>query len=178
VEAIRKRRCFSRTPYPAVAKLGYFVGNWSVEGLIAPGPWGKGGKFSWTETTKWMSGMFFVIGHWDFKMPRDLGGDGEEIFIMGHDTDQNMYTFDAFSSQGLHQISRGTFNNDKWTWTSQAIRDGKTVAQKMTMEILSPSSYRLKFEISTDGSTWMTFMEGRATKKRLPARRRQKRLRL
>jgi hypothetical protein len=165
-------------PTPEVTKLGYFVGSWTVRGLIEPGPWGKGGKFSWTDTTRWMPGNFFVVGHWDFQMPRALGGDGEEIFVMGYDTAERVYTFDAFSSQGLHQISRGTFIDNAWIWTSRAIRDGQTVEQKMTMEILSPSSYRLTFEISTDGSTWMTFMKGRAAKKRPTARHPQKRLRL
>jgi hypothetical protein len=99
-------------------------------------------------------------------MPPDLGGDGEEIFIMGFDAGQNIYTFDAFSSQGQHQISRGTVSGDTWIWTSQAPQtDQKTKQQKMTMKILSPASYSLKFELSTDGETWMTFMEGKATKK-------------
>jgi hypothetical protein len=33
------------------------------------------------------------------------------------------------------------------------------------MKILSPTSYSLKFEVSVDGMTWMTFMEGTASKK-------------
>jgi hypothetical protein len=35
----------------------------------------------------------------------------------------------------------------------------------MTMKTLSAASYRLKFEVSMDGATWMTFREGKATKK-------------
>lgn len=49
---------------------------------------------------------------WHSKKPPALGGDGEEIFIMGYDTNPNAYTFDAFSSQGLHQASKGTLT--KW----------------------------------------------------------------
>jgi hypothetical protein len=33
------------------------------------------------------------------------------------------------------------------------------------MKILSPTSFSMKFEVSMDGTTWNTFMEGRATKK-------------
>ena len=126
---------------------------------------GAGGRFSWEETTEWMSGNFFVVGHWDFKMPPELGGDGQEIFLMGYDTNHNVYTFDAFSSQGRHQVSRGTLSGDTWTWTSEATYDGQDLKQKMTMKVLSPTSYRLKFEVSMDGTTWMTFMEGKTTKK-------------
>jgi hypothetical protein len=152
-------------PAPEVAKLGYFVGKWATKGTILPGPWGSGGDFRWTETTEWMSGNFFVVGHWDFQMPDELGGHGEELFVMGYDANRNVYSFDAFSSQGLHQVSKGTLSGDLWTWTSESIQNGKPVQQKMTMEILSPSSYNLKFELSSDGATWMTFMEGKATKK-------------
>ena len=153
-------------PAPEVAKLGYFVGKWTTKGKILPGPWGAGGEFSWAESTEWMSGGFFVVGHWDFQMPAELGGDGEEIFIMGYDTNRRAYSFDAFSSQGLHQVSKGTLTDDTWVWTSESIQNGKPVQQKMTMQVLSPTSYSLKFELSSDGTTWMTFMEGTATKKK------------
>ncbi len=132
-------------PSPEVQKLGYFVGTWTTEGTISPGPWGAGGKFSWTEITEWMSGNFFIVGHWDFKMPPELGGDGKEIFLMGYDTSQNVYTFDAFSSQGRHQVSRGTLSGDTWTWTSEGTYDGQDAKQKMTIKILSPTSYNLKW---------------------------------
>lgn len=152
-------------PGPEVAKLGYFVGKWATKGTILPGPWGAGGEFSWTESTKWMSGQFFVVGHWDFKMPAELGGDGEEIFVMGYDMNQGTYTFDAFSSHGLHQVSSGTLSGGTWLWTSESIQNGKPVQQKMTMQVSSPTAYSLKFEISSDGLAWMTFMEGKAIKK-------------
>jgi hypothetical protein len=152
-------------PAPEVEKLGYFVGKWTTKGTILAGPWGAGGEFSWTENTEWMTGNFFVIGHWDFQMPAELGGGGKEIFIMGYDGNRRAYSFDAFSSQGLHQVSKGTLVDDTWLWISESIQGGKPVQQKMTMQILSPSSYNLKFELSMDGATWMTFMEGKATKK-------------
>jgi hypothetical protein len=153
------------TPSQEIQKLGYFVGKWRTAGTILPGPWGAGGKFSWNETTEWMTGNFFVIGHWDFTMPRDLGGNGEEIFVMGYDARQNHYTFDAFSSQGLHQVSKGTLTGDTWTWRSEAFSGGRTVQQKMTMKIASAKSYQLKFELSTNGTNWTTFMEGEAKRK-------------
>jgi hypothetical protein len=150
-------------PAPEVKKLGYFVGKWITTGTISAGPWGDGGKFSWGEVTAWMAGGFFIVGHWDFKMPRHLGGGGEELFVMGYDTDRAVYTFNAFSSQGLHQVSQGTVSGDRWTWTSQALYDGKKVDQRLTMRILSPNAYTQKFEICIDGA-WITFMDGQTTK--------------
>src|SRR5690349_16740806 len=86
-------------PGPEVKKLDYFVGSWTTEGTVAQGPWGAGGKFSSTDTSEWMSGNFFVVGHGDFKMPPEVGGDGKQTSIMGYDTDENVYTYTAFNSQ-------------------------------------------------------------------------------
>jgi hypothetical protein len=152
-------------PGTEVKKLDYFVGIWTVDGTVAPGPWGAGGKFSSTDTTEWMPGSFFVEGHADFKMPPEVGGEGKAISYMGYDTDENVYTYDEFNSQGRREVSKGTVSGDTWTWTSTANYGGQEIKQKMTMKILSPASYSLKFEISMDGTNWMTFMEGKATKK-------------
>jgi hypothetical protein len=154
-------------PALEIAKLNYFVGRWIVEGTIFPGPWGAGGKFGWTDKTEWMAGKFFVVGHWNFTMPADLGGDGEELFVMGYDARKSVYTFDAFSSQGLHQVSTGILSGDTWIWESEGLQAGQLVKQKMTMKMLSPESYTLKFEISNGSANWATFMEGRATKHQL-----------
>jgi hypothetical protein len=35
---------------------------------------------------------------------------------------------------------------------------------RFTMMILSPTSYTFKFEVSQDGTTWNTVMEGKETK--------------
>jgi Protein of unknown function (DUF1579) len=152
-------------PGPEVKKLEYFVGSWTSEGTIVQGPWGMGGKFSSANTAEWMPGDFFVVGHADFKMPPEVGGDGKAVAFMGYDTNQNVYTYDAFNSLGRRETSTGTVNGDTWTWTSQANYDGQDIKQKMTMKILSPTSYTVKFEVSLDGTNWMTFMDGKATKK-------------
>jgi len=112
-----------------------------------------------------MPGNFFVEGHGDYKMPAELGGDGKAISFMGYDTEQNTYTFNEFNSQGRRENSKGTFLNDTWTWTSSATYDGQEIQQKMTMKVISPTSYSLKFDVSIDGTNWMPFMEGKATKK-------------
>jgi hypothetical protein len=152
-------------PGAEVKKLDYFIGTWSTEGTVAQGPWGAGGKFSSTDTSEWMAGNFFVSGHSDFKMPPEVGGEGKEVSIMGYDTDQNVYTYDGYNSQGRHETSKGSVTGDTWTFTSSANYGGQEIKQKMTMKILTPTSYSMKFEISIDGTTWMTFMEGKATKK-------------
>jgi Protein of unknown function (DUF1579) len=152
-------------PAPEVSQLAYFVGDWIAEGIIEDGPWGAGGEFAWSEATSWMTGGFFIVGHWDFQMPDHLGGGGEELFVMGYDVLQKAYSFTAFSSQGLHLVSRGTLNGNTWTWESEAIHEGRPRQQKMTIEMLSANTYTMKFEICDDGAHWMTFMRGQARRK-------------
>lgn len=152
-------------PGAEVKKLDYFAGTWTTEGTVAPGPWGAGGKFSGTDTSEWMNGNFFLVGHGDFKMPAELGGDGMETSILGYDTDKNVYTRDGFNNGGRHDVSKGTLNGDTWTWTSTAVYGGQEINQKMTIKTLTPTSYNMKFEISMDGTNWTTFMDGKATKK-------------
>ena len=151
-------------PGPEVKKLDLFVGNWTTEGTVSPGPWGQGGKFTGTDTMEWMNGEFFIVGHSSFSMPAELGGDGKETSVMGYDTDQSVYTFDAFNSQGRHEVSKGTVNGDTWNWTSEATYGGQVIKQRMTIKVVSPTSHTMKFEVSTDGTNWMTFMDAKSTK--------------
>lgn len=152
-------------PGAEVKKLDYFVGTWSQDATVSQGPWGAGGKFTSTDTLEWMPGNFFLQGHADFKMPPELGGDGQVVVFIGYDTDENVYTHDSFSSQGQREVSKGTVSSDTWTWTGSHNYGGQEVKKKVTMKVLSPASYTVKLEISIDGTTWMTFMEGKATKK-------------
>ena len=112
-----------------------------------------------------MDGNFFVVGHANFKMPPELGGDGKATSFMGYDTDQNVYTYNEFNSQGRREISKGSLSGDTWTWTSSQNYGGQDIQQKMTIKMLTPTSYSVKFEVSMDGTNWMTFMDAKATKK-------------
>lgn len=152
-------------PGPEVKKLDYFIGTWNSDATIAQGPWGAGGKVTATDTTEWMPGNFFLVTHSDFKMPPEVGGEGKRIDVMGYDTDASTYTSDTFNSQGRRQSSTGTLSGDTWTWNSSANYGGQQIDQKLTIKTLSTTSYTFKFEVSMDGKNWMTFMDGKATKK-------------
>ena len=152
-------------PGPEVKKLEYFVGTWTTEGTVAQGPWGAGGKFTGSATAEWLPGNFFVQSQSEAKMPPEVGGDSKAVMVMGYDTQQNVYTSDRFSGMGQHEVSKGTVSGDTWTWTSSSNYGGMEIQGKMTIKALSPTSYTLKYEISMDGKSWMTFMEGKATKK-------------
>ena len=151
------------TPAPELKKLDFLTGDWTSTGDMKPGPGMPGGKFSYSTHAEWMEGNFFLVEHSDL----DLGamGKGKELAILGYDSDKKVYTYAAFNSMGEAEISTGTVSGDTWTWTSDEHMGGMTMKGRFTMKVLSPTSYNMKFELSQDGTNWMTGMEGTATKK-------------
>jgi hypothetical protein len=148
-------------PGPEHKKLDYFTGNWTCDGEFPSSPMGPGGKMTMGEDAKWMDGGFFVVTNTNFKSASM--GNGTGLAFLGYDADEKKYTYNEFNSMGEATVSKGTVDGDTWTW----IGDMKQPAGKgrFTEKILSPTSYMFKFEMSTDGSTWKNFMDGKCTKK-------------
>ena len=148
-------------PAPELKKLDYFVGVWSVEGDLKAGPMGPGGKTAGTSHEEWMDGNFFLTSRGSFN---GVMGKGTEVAYMGYDSDQKMYTYTAFNSMGEHESALGAIDGDTWTWLADENMGGQKMKGRFTMKILSPTAYTYKFELSPDGSTWSTVMDGKASK--------------
>ncbi len=148
-------------PGPEAKNLSYFVGEWSSEGDMKPTDFGPGGKMTMNEQNERMAGGFFVIRHSTFSSNM---GRGTGLAIMGYDADEKVYTFDEYNSMGETEHSRGAFDGDTWTWTSEPRMGGSVLKGKFTVKVLSPTSYTFKYEMSPDGKSWTTTMEGKATK--------------
>jgi hypothetical protein len=133
-------------PGPEHKKLDYFLGTWSTDGDMKPGPMGPGG--------------FFIVIHSDMKMPM---GTGTGLAVMGYNADQKKYTYHEFNSMGEAEAATGTVDGDTWTWTDENMMNGNVVHGRYTMKILSPTSYTFKYEVSQDGN-WTTVMDGKTTK--------------
>jgi hypothetical protein len=151
-------------PAAELQKLDFMTGQWTAEGTATFGPPGTPAT-KWSETSEatWMDGKYFLVMHSD----TDLGpmGKSKEMAVFGYDSDNKAYTYTAFSSLGEAEKSTGTVNGDTWTWISDERMGGMTMKGRFTMKVLSPTSYTMKFELSQDGTSWMTAMEGKATKK-------------
>jgi len=147
---------------PEQKKLDYFAGNWVMEGDMKPGPMGPGGKMTETESNTWMDGGFFLALKSDFKSSM---GNGTEIAYLGYDPNEKLYTYDSFNSMGEADHSKGTLDGDTWTFNSEEKMGSMTVKGRFVMKIMSPTSYTFKFDMSQDGTNWMTVMDGKATKK-------------
>jgi hypothetical protein len=149
-------------PGPEQQKLNYFVGNWTSEGELKPGPMGPGGKITMNSDDQWMDGGFFVVIHSTFKSAEM--GNGSGIAFMGYDPQEKIYTYDEFNSTGEASHSKGTVAGDTWTWTNDMKMGPQIMKARFTIKIVSSTSYTYKYEMSMDGTTWNLVMDGKATK--------------
>ena len=47
------------------------------------------------------------------------------------------------------ESSKGTLSGDTWTWTSSSNYGGMEIQGKMTIKTVTPTSYTMKYEVST-----------------------------
>ena len=149
-------------PGPELKKLDYFVGHWTSEGDVKPGPMGPGGKFTMEEHTEWMDGGYFVVIHSKYSgggMPSGTG-----TAYMGYDPQEKVYTYDEFNSMGEATHSKGMVDGDTWTWTNDMKMGPQSMKGRFSMKMFSPTSYSYKFEMSPDGTNWTLVMDGKDTK--------------
>lgn len=149
------------SPAPELKKLDFLAGNWNDDADIKSGPMGAGGKMTITDKNDWMPGGFFLELRSTFT---GAMGSGSDVAYMGYDSDEKKFTYDEFSSTGEHEHSTGTVDGDTWTWLADEKVGAQTMKGRYTMKVLSGTSYTFKFELSPDGSTWNTVMDGKATK--------------
>jgi len=152
----------SPKPAPELKKLDYFVGTWNAVGELQPGPMGTGGKFTGTNRVQWMDGGFFLVTQSEFAGSM---GKGTETSYMGWDADTRTYTYDSFNSMGEVDRARGTVDGDTWTWLSETQIGPQSVKARLTQKMRSPNAYDFRFEVSSDGKTWKTVLEGKDTRK-------------
>jgi len=149
-------------PGPELKRLDVFAGTWTLDGTMQPGMMGPGGSMTENEKCEWMEGGFYLVCHSDYKSSM---GNGVGLSIMGYSTDDKAYTYREFNSFGEFDDSRGTLDNDTWTWTSDEKMGSMTMKGRFTIKVTSATSYNFTFEMSQDGTKWSTVMDGKGTKK-------------
>ncbi len=148
-------------PAPELKKLDYFVGTWKTDADMKPSSYGPGGKVTGTDRIQWMEGNFFVVIHTQFQ---GATGTGVELAVMGYDPARKVYTFSSYNSAGEHETATGSVEGDTWSWNSDQTTSAGGMRWRYTQKMLSPTTYAIKFEMTLNGSTWSTAMEGKATK--------------
>jgi len=142
-------------PAPELKNLDYFVGDWTSEGEMKPGPWGAGGKMTGTSHCSWMPGNYFVVCN---ESGSGAMGKMHGLGVLGYDPATKMYTYNGFNSMGENEHAAGTRDGKTWTYTNESMMGGKMMKGRYTMNENSPTSYDFKLETSEDGKTWTEFM--------------------
>ncbi len=158
---------FARTqempkPGPEHQRLGVFIGNWTFEGVMKPGPMGPGGKLTGADRIEWTPGNFFVQRSYQGKSPM---GEMKGIEMYGYDAAKKVYTFNSFDSLGMMASGTMIAKGSTWTATGTSTMGTTTWRDRCTLEFgAGGSTMTFKCEMSTDGKTWTPTFEGKATK--------------
>lgn len=148
-------------PAPEVELLGYFLGPWSSEGEVKPGPLGPGGPTQGREICRWMPGKFFVGCMIETKTSAGLR---QVQGIMGWDADKKVYRWWSFDNLGQAESATGTVKDGAWTWSGESKVGDKMVKTRYTVSNTRPDGYLYAWESSADGKTWTALMTGKASK--------------
>ena len=150
-------------PGPEHQRLAYFVGKWTGEGEMKPGPMGPGGKMSTTDTCDWFDGHFAVVCHSDGKSPM---GQMKSIGIIGYSPEEKVYTYYSVDNTGMTMatVPHGTVQGKKWTYTDESMMGGKKVKSRVTINEDSPTAYTFTMEMQGPDGNWAPVMESKNTK--------------
>ena len=150
-------------PGPEHDRLAYFVGKWTAEGEIKPGPMGPGGKFTSSDDCKWFEGQFSVVCHSEGKMPN---GPSKSIGILGYSPEEKVYTYYGVDNTNMTMASvpKGTVQGKTWVYNDEGMMGGKKVRTRVTIKELSPTSYSFAMAMRGPDGKWLPMMESMNTK--------------
>ena len=149
-------------PGPEHQRLGAFVGNWTFEGEMKPGPMGPGGKLTGTDRITWVPGNFFIQRLYQGKSPM---GEMQGLEILGYDAAKNVYTFNAFDNMGMRGTGTMTVKGTTWTATGTSTMGTTVMHDRCTLDFgAGATTLMVKCEMSMDGKSWAPTFEGKATK--------------
>ena len=150
-------------PGPEHARLGYFVGKWTGEGEVKPGPMGPGGKFTSSDDCDWFQGHFSVVCHSEGKMP---AGPSKSIGILGYSPEEKVYTYYGVDNTNMTMASvpKGTLQGKTWVYNDEGMMGGKKFKTRVTIKETSPTEYSFAMEMQGPDGKWMPMMESKNTK--------------
>lgn len=150
-------------PGPEQERLSYFVGKWTAEGEVKPGPMGPGGKVTTTDSCEWFEGHYSVICRSEGTTPT---GPMKSVGILGYSTEEKVYTYYGVDNSGMTMASvpKGVLKGDTWTYTDEGTMGGKKYKSRVIIKELSPTSYSFKMDMQGSDGKWMPMMETKNTK--------------
>lgn len=149
-------------PGPEHQKLAGFVGNWTFEGEMKPGPMGPGGKMTGSDRIQWLPGNFFIERRFEGKGPM---GEMKGLEIIGYDAAKKTHTYTWFDNMGMKGSGTMTLSGNTWTVAGTADMGGQTMHDRCNLTFGENSTtLMMKCEMSQDGKAWAPSFEGKAVK--------------
>ena len=144
--------------------MGYFVGKWTTEGEMKPGPMGPGGKFSSSDDCEWFEGGYTVVCRSEGTTP---SGDSRSMGILGYSPEEKVYTYYGVNNtpMGMPSVPKGTFQDGTWTYTDEGTMGGRKYKSRVTIEEVSPTAYTFQMAIQGGNGKWLTVSESKSTKR-------------
>lgn len=148
-------------PGPEQKNIARFAGSWKMEGTMEASPLGPGGKFSGTEKCAMFEGGWHLVC--------DSSGTGAMGNMKGHtmityDRAAKLYRYAAVNNMPDAEMATGTLSGNTWTWNGTVDQGGQKIQSRFTIVETSPTQHTFKWEMSMDGTKWMTIMNGTSTK--------------
>jgi hypothetical protein len=149
-------------PGPEHQRLGAFVGNWTFEGEMKPGPMGPGGKMTGTDRIQWLPGNFFLERRFEGSGPM---GQMSGVEILAYDPAKKVYTYNFFDSMGMMGSGTMSVSGSTWTVSGTGNMGGKIIHDRCSLAFGAGSTtLTIECEMSPDGKKWSPSFEGKATK--------------
>jgi hypothetical protein len=146
---------------PALRKLDYFRGIWTIAGEIRSTRFEPKGNFTGDHHNEWAPDGLSLISVWAENRP---GGSENGKAAYSYDPDQKLYTFHGTDSQGEEESATGTLTDNTWTWTSNPTSSNEqTITARFTVREISQSSYTFKYEVAQTDE-WEIVFDGKAAK--------------
>ncbi len=141
-------------PNPEVKKLHVYVGHWTVEGELKPGPWGPGVKISQTYDGQMAIGGFYFRGQWG-------KGVMASVDYFGYDPVTKNLVGDSYGLDGTRTSWVGRASGNTFSWTAKATTATGEQYSLRGHEAFAADfmSIAITYERSSDGKTWMPFLE-------------------
>jgi hypothetical protein len=148
-------------PGPEHKALSYFAGKWTSEGEMKASPLGPAGKATSSDSCELFAGGFQVVCRGKGTTPV---GPVASLGILGYNAAEKTYTYYGIDSTGMADLATGQKIDNTWTFTSTSNASGQTFKSRFTVVEVSPTVHTYKWEMSKDGTTWSSILEGKSTK--------------
>jgi len=164
-QAPPKPQSSSAPPTPQ-QMMGYFTGEWKLTGTASISPGSPKAPFRSTERGEFLPGGHFVEIH---SVSHGPLGDVHSVRMMEYNSENSTFTYNAYNSLGEHQVALCKVQGDTWVWNADEKMNGIATKGRYTVNLTSPNAYNFKSEVQKPDGSWVTVMEGTAT--RVPMQR-------